>query len=463
MSTRKPHTAYPKPQIAYRYFIYTFFLTSLLSLPQTTFAASCSTKECHGNMTEYSYTHSPAEEGECLECHVKLSGPQTTKPDSSHPAAKGAEFTLTNQGESLCLQCHDSMADKYEHGPAAAGACTACHNPHGSSQEAFLHAPLQELCLGCHGDFAADMNKAVFIHSAIDDLDCSACHQPHSSGFAYLLKEETSASCFECHDDIEDKYKRSLHKHDPLYSGNQCANCHFAHYSDYPALLKWDGNDTCFHCHSTSGSRKNSPQAASSQIAISDKEFIHEPIEDTGCSSCHDAHGSRYGALLTESYPSSFYSGFKKDTYGLCFQCHEEDLLTERNRSTDFRNGSRNLHTVHVADKLKGRTCKACHNLHASDGEKLINSDGIPFGDWKIPIRFEATDTGGSCMPGCHRSMKYDRNEKVDNSKEAAEKAAQEAEESLENAPNDSDDVVQPKPITRYHRPQTQNRKTRTA
>jgi predicted CXXCH cytochrome family protein len=448
------------------YFLYTIFLltTLLTTLPQTTFAGSCSTKECHGNMTEHRYMHSPAEEGECLECHTNLSGSQTaTAPDPIHPTAKGAEFTLKSQGESLCLQCHDSMADKYEHGPAASGACTVCHSPHGSNQEAFLHAPLQKLCLSCHGDFAAAMNKAVFIHSAINDLDCSACHQPHSSGFAYLLKGETSASCFECHNDIEEKYKRSLHKHDPLYSENQCANCHFAHYSNYPALLKWDGNDTCFHCHSTTGSRKKSPQATAAQIDISDKEFIHEPIEDTGCSACHDAHGSKYGSLLTGSYPSTFYAGFKKDTYDLCFQCHDKDLLAERNRTTDFRNGSENLHNVHVANLLKGRTCKACHNLHASDGEKLINPDGIPFSDWNIPIRFEATDTGGSCMPGCHRTMKYDRKKKVDNSKEAAEQEALEAEKILENGPSDDDAVLQPTPITKYRKPITHNRKSITA
>ncbi len=463
MLTLTLHTSNHVPNTAYRCLLYIFFLTPLLILPHTVFAVSCSTKECHGDITWYKYMHSPAKEGECLECHEKLSASETANPDTSHPTAKGEEFALKSKGETLCLQCHDSMADKYEHGPSAAGACTACHNPHGSGQKGLLHKPLQKLCLSCHEEFATDMNKATYIHSAISDLDCSACHQPHSSGFPYLLKGETSESCFECHNDIEEKYKRSLHKHDPLYSENQCANCHFAHYSNYPGLLKWAGNETCLHCHSTTGSKRNSPQAAASQIHIRDKEFIHEPIEDTGCSSCHDAHGSRYKSLLTGQYPSSFYAGLKNDTYDLCFQCHDKDLLTERNQTTDFRNGSQNLHNVHVANKLKGRTCKACHNLHASDGAKLINSDGIPFGNWNIPIRFEATDNGGSCMPGCHRVMKYDRKSKVDNSKEAVEKAKLEAEEKLELVPadieNNDEDVVQPQPMTEFRPsiPQTIN------
>lgn len=477
------HTECRKPNTSYRYTLHTIFLTTLLTLPQLAFAGSCSTKECHGKMTEYKYMHSPAAKEECLRCHEKLAGSQTANaPDTIHPTAQGAEFTLIKQGEALCLQCHDSMADKYEHGPAAAGACTTCHNPHGSSQEAFLHTPLQQLCLGCHEDFATDMKKAAFIHSAIGDRDCSACHQPHSSGFPYLLKGETSASCFECHTNIEEKYKSSLHKHAPLYSEHQCANCHSSHYSNYPALLKWNGNDTCFHCHSTAGAKKDSPQPATSQIDVKDKKFIHEPIKDTGCSACHDAHGSKFGSLLNKPYPSTFYAGLKKDTYDLCFQCHDRELLTERDLTTNFRNGSTNLHNIHVADPRKGRTCKACHNLHASDGEKLINLDGIPFGGWNIPIRFEATATGGSCMPGCHRTLRYDRNKPADNSKEAEKKETPETEENiqerlddeggdvkqpklekLDDEGNEGDDVIEPKPITRHFKPQTQNLKPKTA
>ena len=57
----------------------------------------------------------------------------------------------------------------------------------------------------------------------------------------------------------------------------------------------------------------------------------------------------------------------------------------------------------------KGRTCRVCHEPHASDGEKLISKEGTQFGDWKIPMNFKITSTGGSCAPGCHRSFKYDR------------------------------------------------------
>jgi predicted CXXCH cytochrome family protein len=85
---------------------------------------------------------------------------------------------------------------------------------------------------------------------------------------------------------------------------------------------------------------------------------------------------------------------------------------------TEFRNGNRNLHFVHVADTRKGRTCRTCHESHASTGKKLISEEGMPFGDWKVQIRFSQTATGGSCAPGCHRPFNYDREEPVDYRKE---------------------------------------------
>ena len=61
----------------------------------------------------------------------------------------------------------------------------------------------------------------------------------------------------------------------------------------------------------------------------------------------------------------------------------------------------------------KGRTCRICHEPHASNGEKLISKEGAQFGEWKIPINFKITSTGGSCAPGCHREFKYDRKKPV--------------------------------------------------
>jgi hypothetical protein len=63
-----------------------------------------------------------------------------------------------------------------------------------------------------------------------------------------------------------------------------------------------------------------------------------------------------------------------------------------------------------VNRERKGRTCRACHETHASNKAKHIR-DSVPFGPggWELPIGYEKTATGGSCAPGCHSAYTYDR------------------------------------------------------
>ena len=107
---------------------------------------------------------------------------------------------------------------------------------------------------------------------------------------------------------------------------------------------------------------------------------------------------------------------YRDGLYDACLKCHEKNLLrfAETTIYTKFRNGSRNLHFVHVSNKSKGRSCRLCHEPHSSNGEKLISVDGKTFGSWKIPLNFKINPTGGTCAPGCHRAFRYDR-EKPEN------------------------------------------------
>ena len=75
-----------------------------------------------------------------------------------------------------------------------------------------------------------------------------------------------------------------------------------------------------------------------------------------------------------------------------------------------FRDGERNLRYAHVNRPEKGRTCRACHETHASNKAKYVR-DWVLFGSSRrrLPINFEQTETGGRCGPGCHRAYGYDR------------------------------------------------------
>ena len=395
-------------KIMKKYILLLMLCLWVMLLPGHVWSQSCSnTAGCHDDLINRPVVHEPAVE-DCLNCHQGEA--------SGHPRAEGDEFSIP-AGADGCFECHEKFNElPYQHGPAASGACTSCHDPHGSANRSLLKAGLQDLCLDCHGDFAESLNSARFVHSAVRELECDACHLPHASEHPALLKDDTTMICFDCHDEIADKYRRSRNRHEAMYAEKKCANCHFSHFSAHRSLLVKEGAALCLDCH---GDDKSDASRGTRNIALElkGKKNIHGPVAEGNCVDCHDPHGNNYAALLRAPYPGTFYAPFKEDTYDFCFQCHDRELLApgRESRETGFRNGDDNLHRVHVVRERKGRTCRACHATHASNGAKLINPEGIPFGDWQVPVRFEATETGGSCFPGCHRGMAYDRKKPVDN------------------------------------------------
>jgi hypothetical protein len=154
----------------------------------------------------------------------------------------------------------------------------------------------------------------------------------------------------------------------------------------------------CFTCHEELKARIDAAQ------------FIHQPVKDSSCDSCHLPHSSRYVHRIFAESPVGSYSPYDPARYALCFSCHEQEITEERYTEmfTDFRNGALNLHYLHVNRDVDGRTCFTCHDVHTSNRPKLIR-DETSYGSWRAPIRFIKTETGGSCSPGCHEEFGYDR------------------------------------------------------
>lgn len=361
--------------------------------------------QCHDAMGKKRSVHSPVQEGECTACHQ----PHGNNPYLL-PSAQGDQ-------RDLCFTCHDSQAFNAQvvHGPAAVGACTECHDPHESNTKSLLKQAPVATCTRCHSDMAEGLKNSPVVHTAVRESECTTCHDPHSSAAKKLLKQAQPDLCLECHPAIGDKLKKSKTKHAPVYREQSCGSCHSTHFSQYPALLPASQKDVCLSCHGKDDNRRSKPLKNMAK-ELEGKAVLHGPVADGECSACHDPHGSDYFRLLTANYPEGFYAPFKQDTYDLCMNCHDRDMLRfpETSIYTDFRNGKENLHFVHVADPWKGRSCRACHEPHASDMEKLISQEGASFGDWRIPTRFKKTATGGSCAPGCHRSLEYDRENPVE-------------------------------------------------
>jgi polyferredoxin len=75
---------------------------------------------------------------------------------------------------------------------------------------------------------------------------------------------------------------------------------------------------------------------------------------------------------------------------------------------TKFRNGDLNLHYVHVNKDERGRTCRACHEVHAAKQPHQIR-DAVPYGNtgYMLKVNFTQTPNGGSCAKTCHVTRSY--------------------------------------------------------
>ena len=333
--------------------------------------------------------HGPLEEGECIICH--------------DPHQSNDKFLLTEESlPVLCFNCHEDTITKQKnvHGPVADGDCIVCHNPHASENEFLLEFTRTTLCFTCHEDKREGFAKK-FVHQPAKE-SCENCHLPHSSQFAYHLKDERATLCEECHKEFVQQLKESESQHSAIEK-NGCLGCHFPHSSDHRKGLKENANDLCLSCHDDMKKK------------IIASQYLHGPVEEGDCIACHDPHATNYAQHLVDFFPDEFYFPYRIENYALCFECHNKEVATEEitETLTDFRNGKLNLHFLHV-NREKGRSCKACHEVHAGNQEKHIAQE-VPYGKskWMLPIKYTKTETGGSCMVGCHKVKPYDRKNPV--------------------------------------------------
>jgi predicted CXXCH cytochrome family protein len=346
--------------------------------------------------------HEPAED-DCLDCH----DPHGGKVEAMLIDVKGEDLSR------LCFTCHESdiVSQESKHGPAALGACNMCHDPHVSNNGSLLLARGSDLCAGCHEELAKIMEEAEYLHDPAED-DCTDCHDPHSGPTDKMLPAQKRALCNECHDDIVQTAEQSAVSHSPTTTKQECLGCHDPHAANNAPMLKKPQRDLCLSCHDRAV--KAGADTLLDMAKWLDKhEVWHKPVTEDDCSACHRPHGGKNFRLLKKPFPETFYTSFDIENFGLCFSCHEATLVTtERTRSlTNFRDGSQNLHFLHVNRERRGRSCRACHEVHASNRALHIR-ERVLYGRWLMPINYEKTESGGSCAPGCHEHVTYSREAK---------------------------------------------------
>lgn len=358
-------------------------------------AALCTT--CHEPMNTQPVVHGPVQWGLCSICHDPHQSPNRFRL-KARPVAV------------LCFTCHknDKTTGQVVHGPVALGECTACHDPHQGRDRARLVAQGNDLCLSCHTERKEEFAVRRFNHKPARE-NCSACHDPHTTDHPARTHRPVPELCFSCHEAQARHVASARTRHGALEVGKKCLNCHDPHAADQPRQLRAVTAELCFGCHDRVVETPTGP-IMNMKAWLADNPVVHGPIRQGDCAACHNPHGSDNFRILRRPYPRQFYAPFSGEQYALCFGCHEPTLATEPATTTltGFRNGDKNLHFVHVNRPDKGRTCRACHETHASRRPKQIR-DSVPFGRWELPTNYEKTETGGRCAPGCHVPRGYDR------------------------------------------------------
>lgn len=354
---------------------------------------------CHP-MEHRNVIHKPVRDGQCSACH---------DPHGSEHRL----MLIADPAKGLCISCHihEESPAEHVHGPVAAGACILCHEPHSSWQPSLLVKSASDLCADCHAE-VQQTGVGLHVHAAMEQ-GCTSCHNPHASLHPYMLHKAADDLCADCHGETMQAIGSAAVVHGAVHEVGGCTQCHSPHSSRLPNLQKHSEPETCLVCHDKPLTTAAGRVLTNMALLLHESPDHHGPIREGSCSSCHQPHAAEHANLLVQTYPPEFYAPFEIDRYALCFTCHMAEMATSKSGTglTRFRDGDVNLHWLHV-NQEKGRTCRACHEVHASKRPFHVR-ESVPFGSsgWLLEINFEARPDGGFCAPGCHVERAYARGE----------------------------------------------------
>jgi len=330
--------------------------------------------ECHDYLMAGKFKHEPATE-DCSECHETHSGENDSMLHSEYPE--------------LCIDCHFDKEEGLHNRSRMSMSCLSCHDPHSSQNMRLLKIDIGERrCNSCHIDKEASDHQ----HTALKEYGCEECHNPHTDP-----PEMPPISCIHCHLSITDK--------SPLHSmkvQGRCTDCHNPHGSDNKFILVDTGmitEEECLDCHQKIGRK------------LERGSTKHEPAEEGECTTCHTTH-SGTPPFTVEEFGADMYVPYEQAAYELCFGCHDYTLIQAKYSESDtrFRDGSRNLHYVHVVrDGEKGFSCWVCHDMHASNQPHLLNRENPYNPSYRLKIEFRVKRNGGECRTNCHTKREYRR------------------------------------------------------
>ncbi len=217
------------------------------------------------------YLHAPVKD--CVRCH-----------GNRQRESFAREVQLVAGVPELCYACHESLApaalEGWVHGPAAAGQCLVCHEPHKTLHPHLLRERIPALCYTCHQEMAVELtpDDEKQYHS-----QCIGCHAAHASP-TKCSADSIPGMCYECHESLAPAALKGW-AHGPLAVG-QCQLCHEPHETGNRYLLRERIPVLCYGCHEEKSVK-------------SVRDHWRESYVD--CSNCHEAHTSLERPLLKPS------------------------------------------------------------------------------------------------------------------------------------------------------------------
>ncbi|MDX1443455.1 MAG: DmsE family decaheme c-type cytochrome [Gammaproteobacteria bacterium] len=244
----------------------------------------------HATLTD---PDTPFAQQQCESCH----GPGSehagrVRRNELRPPILGFEEHSSGNPEqrnAVCLDCHDthtfSAWESSAHNMEEM-ACTSCHSIHVKEDPVSSASTQPEVCFTCHTEQRADAMKFSRHPLGTAAMACSDCHTPHESmNDASITHFTTTELCYTCH---AEKRGPFLWEHPP--ATEDCSYCHEPHGSGNPALLTRRPPLLCQSCHA----RSDHPSLALTGDSLAaDRAEIF--MLGGSCTNCHSqVHGSNH-------------------------------------------------------------------------------------------------------------------------------------------------------------------------
>ena len=189
---------------------------------------------------------------QCEACHGPGAKHAATADKNAINNFKSTSFLTPRERNKFCLACHQGKARIAWQGSVHESnnvACTDCHKIHAEHDPVLATATQPDVCYKCHKQQRMDFSKPSAHPVRSGKMACSDCHSPHgSNNDALLAKPTVNQLCYTCH---AEKRGPFLWEHAPV--AEDCTLCHSPHGTVRPTLLKKTPPLLCQQCHTVAG------------------------------------------------------------------------------------------------------------------------------------------------------------------------------------------------------------------